>query len=151
MTHSRNPHNWAAILDVPKDPTVTTVAEVCRRMSIPRVTVNKYMQRHPDWAEEFRMRIIANRGAKGTKLRQRQPGRGGERDAGCPDFIEARREWWRRKSFPFHIDAYKHIEQNQRLVMIVPPEHAKTTVWSIEDSAHQPLTNPHLRTPAGPT
>ena len=145
MTKSNKPHDWAAVLDIPKDPTVTTVAEVCRRMSIPRVTVNKYMQRHPDWAEEFRMRIVSNRGAKGTKLGQRQQRRVAERDAGFPDFIEARREWWRRKSFPFHIDAYKHIEQNQRLVMIVPPEHAKTTVWSIEYSAYKLITNPNLR------
>src|SRR3972149_10036700 len=91
MTHSRNPHNWAAILDVPKDPTVTTVAEVCRRMSIPRVTVNKYMQRHPDWAEEFRMRIIANRGAKGTKLGQRQQRRGGGGGGGGPPLLQGPR------------------------------------------------------------
>lgn len=61
------------------------------------------------------------------------------------DFLTFRNTYFKRKNFWYHSDAYQQIEANNRLIMLLPPEHAKTTVWSIEYTTYKLMMNPDLR------
>lgn len=54
-----------------------------------------------------------------------------------PDFLDFRARFWGRESFWWHHDAWAAIQKYNRLIMLIPPGHTKTTTWSIEHSAWQ--------------
>jgi len=62
-----------------------------------------------------------------------------------PDFPDFRKRFFGHETFWYHLEAYRHLEEADELVMLVPPEHAKTQTWAIEHSAYRIFRDPNVR------
>jgi hypothetical protein len=120
------------------------VVAAARSVGVTNNTVRWWKKQDPDWyhrCKDYCARSRAIRRAKKPPV-VRKWDRPPPADI---DFLAFRERYFKRKNFWFHSDAYGHIEGNNRLIMLVPPEHAKTTVWSIEYTTYKLMTNPDLR------
>ena len=62
-----------------------------------------------------------------------------------PDFLTFRERFWKRDNFHWQADAYKRVQETNRLIMLIPPGHTKTMTWAIEYSAYKLITTPNFR------
>ena len=99
-----------------------SLGDAGRRAGVPRTTLFKWPKLYPDWRRQVE-----------ALLRSQAIVPNGE----FPNFPEFRRRFFKRESFWYHLDAYNHIEEEDRLLVLVAPSHAKTMVWSIEYSAYR--------------
>src|SRR3990172_2191850 len=62
-----------------------------------------------------------------------------------PDFMGFREKYLARENFWYHHDAWKAIERNNRLIMLLPPGSTKTMTWSIEQAAYRLMFDRNFR------
>src|SRR3990172_7215943 len=62
-----------------------------------------------------------------------------------PDFMEFREKFFARENFWYHHDAWRAIERNNRLIMLLPPGSTKTMTWSIEQAAYRLMFDRNFR------
>lgn len=126
---------------------VSSVPAAFEKAEVPLANWPAWKTRDPEWAERVKAATLRYRSLRDGKTRRQA-----DADAAIHfkvpeviDFLTFRERFFGHTTNWYHQDAYKRIESNDRLVMLLPPEHAKTTTWAIEFVTYKLMLNPDLR------
>mgnify|MGYP001586366670 FL=1 len=108
-------------------------------------SIHQQRRAHPQWGASLMETLAQNKDAAKGRKHHKATTQKPLPSAGDIDFLAFREQYLKRRNFWFHDDAYRRIETSERLIMLVPPEHAKTTVWSIEYPVYKLMMDRNLR------
>lgn len=125
--------------------THTSVRAAAEEAGVGWETVKYWKKTDPDWYERCKQACARTRAIERSKKGLPAKAVRWDEVKADLDFLTFRERFFKRKNFWFHSDAYGRIEATDRLIMLVPPNHAKTTVWSIEYVTYKLMMDPSLR------
>jgi hypothetical protein len=124
--------------------THTGVVAAAASVGVAKYTVDWWKTSDRDWYERCKEACQRTRAIKRSKLQKTRPRRW-DQPVDKIDFLAFRERYFKHKTFWYHADAYGRIESNDGQIMLLPPEHAKTTTWSIEYATYKLMMNPDIR------
>lgn len=114
------------------------IARLCRELEVPFETVRSWMKRDPEFAAMVRvLREVPNQKKLSVEASEDVPDFLNWRSEHCA-YIDPRtgvvhravNNWYQQ-------DAWKHLSEHRRLIMVLPPGHIKTTLFGVEHSTWQ--------------
>lgn len=141
MAASISEKNKERALDVLReDPDIVTIGQLAAAMGVHRRGLDDGRARDPEFKSMMNRLMQIHKGT-------------GEAPP-IPDFLEWRErfmgynvagQWVRAENYDVHRQAWDAVRDSHRLVMLIPPWHLKTSVWSIEYSTYLIMRDRNVR------